>query len=262
MKVCDYCGKANEDAMLSCAGCGTALNATSDAPAKSSPKNQPQMLNARSATIIFLAYAAAQILGSFLFGVSSLAGLVLSFVFGGVTMILMALALIPKHLKDTSPTGAAWVLGSWETIAKGLAIGLIIGMGDEILPAVIKYHVAHKNLNPLHQMAFTPGLSQIIWVVMSIIIAPPLEEMLYRGIFYGGYRKSFGPVWAATLTSLLFIAIHLPYYIHLPPAIIGITAATLATLWCRLRWNAIGPAIAAHVGYNSVITFGVVYLTW
>jgi hypothetical protein len=135
-------------------------------------------------------------------------------------------------------------------------------MCDEALPMIIRHHAAHKNLNPLHQMAFTLGLQQIIWVVVSVVIAPPLEEMLFRGILYGGYRKSFGPVWAAISTTLLFVACHFPYYIHDLLAVIGITVATLATLWCRLRWNAIGPAIAVHVGYNFVIAFCVVYWTW
>jgi len=93
-------------------------------------------------------------------------------------------------------------------------------------------------------------------------MAPPLEEMLFRGVLYGGYRKSFGPVRAAVFTTLLFVALHFPYYIHFAPAIIGITGGALALLWCRLHWNAIGPAVAAHIGYNSIVAFTMIYWTW
>jgi membrane protease YdiL (CAAX protease family) len=284
MKICGYCGKANEDATLFCVECGTAFDVPNETrtPPVSTQKDPPGTLNAKIATIILIAYAAAQILCGCLIAViaSKMAaeqgihnlrqvnlishaldpvGLVLSFVLGGLVMVLMSLALIPKHLKDTSPNGAAWVAGRWEIVVKGLIIGLIIGVCNEALAMIIKHH---GNLNPLHWMAFTPGLPQIIWVLVTVLLAPPVEEMLFRGVLYGGYQKSFGPVWAAVFTTFLFVVIHFPYYIHFLPAIIGIVAATLATLRFRLRWNAIGPAIAVHVGYNFVLALSVVYWTW
>src|SRR5665213_621297 len=264
MKICDYCGKENEEAMSFCVGCGTVLNAPKDTPTILQPKNRPRILNARFATVIFLAYMVPQFFYGFLTGVTASnrlnpMGIIISLIIGGVAMIWMAFALIPKSIKDTSPIGAAWVLGEWKSIINGLIIGLIIGTFNEMLPLVAKHHTAHS---PFHQIAFTSGLPQMIWVLITVIMAPTLEEMLFRGILYGGYCKSFGSLRAAIFITLLFVAIHFPYYIHDLLAVFGIIAGALATLWCRLHWNAIGPAVAVHVGYNFIIAFSVIYWTW
>jgi hypothetical protein len=39
------------------------------------------------------------------------------------------------------------------------------------------------------------------------------------------------------------------------PALLGITTLALLALWMRLRSAAIGPAIAAHLGYNAAVAF-------
>ncbi len=269
MRICGYCGKANEDTRQFCAGCGTALEAPREDRAESQPtplsKSRPRMLNAGSATIILLAYLVSSILFEFLLPTNPSnisVGLVLDSLVGGFIMILVSSVLVPTHLKDISRTGAAWVLGRWEAIAKGLIIGLIIGMGDEILVMSVKYHAVYKGLKPIVQASLTPGFPQILWVLAAVLIAPPIEEMLFRGVLYGGFCKSFGPMWATTFTTFVFVAIHYPYYIYAPTNLIGIIIAALAALWCRLRWNAIGPAAATHFGYNSVLAVFVIYWTW
>lgn len=257
MKICDYCGKVNEEMMSFCAGCGTSLDVPEKNPSK---KNLPRTLNAKTATIIFLAYVFAQIFWGIF--TNNIIGMVLSLLFGGIVMVAASYILIPKYLKDTSPTGAAWVLGSWNAILKGLLIGLVIGACDQTFILIAKHYVAYKNLDPVNQMAFRRGWSQLIFVVMAVFLAPPLEEMLFRGIFYGGYRKSFGPIWAGIFTTFVFVAIHLPEYVDFPSNAIAITVAALAMLWCRLHWKAIGPAIAVHAGYNFVLATFVICWTW
>jgi membrane protease YdiL (CAAX protease family) len=74
--------------------------------------------------------------------------------------------------------------------------------------------------------------------------------MLFRGLLYGGYRRSFGPNWAAVLTTLLFFLPHAPRSVL---SAVGIAGMALMALWFRLRSAAIGPAVAAHMGYNSAM---------
>ena len=47
-----------------------------------------------------------------------------------------------------------------------------------------------------------------------------------------------------------------------PLAVFGITGLALVALWCRLRSNAIGPAIATHFAYNAVIVLAVLCFNW
>ncbi len=77
--------------------------------------------------------------------------------------------------------------------------------------------------------------------------------MLFRGLIYGGFRRSFGGVSAAVLCTSLFVLIHISEIKHYWPAAIGVTGMAVTMLWLRLRSSAIGPSIAAHVSYNLLI---------
>ena len=80
-----------------------------------------------------------------------------------------------------------------------------------------------------------------------------IEELLFRGVLYGGYRQSLGPRKAAVLVTLIFCLLHVPEVLHLPVAMLGIAGLALTALWMRLRASAIGPAIAVHFSYNGVL---------
>jgi membrane protease YdiL (CAAX protease family) len=84
------------------------------------------------------------------------------------------------------------------------------------------------------------------------VLGPIVEEMLFRGIIYGGYHRSLGPVVAAVLTIVLFVVPHAPNLVTFPLALVGIMGLALTTLWLRVRASAIGPAIAAHISYNVI----------
>jgi hypothetical protein len=115
--------------------------------------------------------------------------------------------------------------------------------------------------SPMITMATTPGLPQLVWVFTAVALAPPVEELLFRGILYGGYRKSLGPAAAAALTTFIFVLLHINELVHEPLATFVIGGLALLALWRRLRSNAIGPAIAVHVGYNTMIAIAVIFTT-
>jgi membrane protease YdiL (CAAX protease family) len=111
-------------------------------------------------------------------------------------------------------------------------------------------------------MASTPGVSQLVWIMLALVLAPPIEELLFRGVLYGGYRKSFGASTAAVLTTGIFVVLHLTETIHFPPATISVTGLAVAALWFRLRTAAIGPAVTVHFGYNLVAVIALLCSTW
>lgn len=288
MKTCDYCGKDNEDISTHCAGCGTVLEVPEDT---SERPRLPRTLDATNAAIIFLglfvgAVVAAMIAAMIATGVAAVAELPrshelrvslgvlvpLSTLFGGVVMIYLACKLVPNQIRDASPTGAAWIRGPWKAVGKGFAIGLILGLCTKYLSLLDRqygYYVFHRSLSPWNQMEFVPGWNGIALVVTSVTLAPVVEEMLFRGILYGGFRKSFGREWAAFQVTGLFVILHFLYlilhfqnYMYLPLSAISITAVAVATLWCRLRWGVIGPAIALHAGYNSMVALAAVHWPW
>jgi membrane protease YdiL (CAAX protease family) len=221
--------------------------------------NSSRTLNARSAAIIFAAYYIAQmLLCALLYAIGGdRLGPLADFLFpivGFVVMVSVARVFIPEDLRKAGPTGSAWAFGGWNGVIKSLVIGSFLGLGSLLFFKMYHPYSIHtlQKIEPIYSMVITPGVQQAAAIAASVFLAPVSEEMMFRGVLYGGCRRSLGPLSAATITTGIFVAIHFPYYIYAPLGIIPIIVTSLAFLWCRLKWNAIGPAIAAHAGCNLV----------
>ena len=124
----------------------------------------------------------------------------LGFIGGGLVMISISWALAAKALGDTSEVGAAWTVGDWKGIVKGLGLGVFVASIYLFAAIILHPHGNQGSVGPLTKISMTKGLPQILWIIMALFLAPPLEEMLFRGVLYGGYRKSLGATPAAWLT--------------------------------------------------------------
>lgn len=222
--------------------------------------DRSQTLSAGPATVILVAYFIPAIFLGFMLGMVGggpfvpFMGCLLQIV-GCAVIVFLGFALIPRDLTNTGPTGAAWVAGGSDGIMKGLVLGAFLGLGPLLLDQVYHPHPVHEQhmTEPIYHMLIHPGIQQLAAIISLMVLAPVPEELIFRGVLYGGYRKSFGPLCAAFVTTVLFVAIHFPYYIYAPVHVLPYVVVSLALLWCRLKWSAIGPAIAAHAGYNLIV---------
>ncbi len=97
----------------------------------------------------------------------------------------------------------------------------------------------------------------IIWIaVLAIIIAPLIEEIMFRGVLYRWLRGRLSPTFAILLSSTIFAAVHPQGLIGLVPlSFIGCLAATLR------EWRqSLIASMALHACFNSatlimIITF-------
>jgi membrane protease YdiL (CAAX protease family) len=176
---------------------------------------------------------------------------------GGVAMVLASRRLVPGNLHDGSPTGGGWAIGCSKDSIYGVVTGLLVGLCYVVI-ALSYEHAAGQAAPGASESRFAATLlPQALSAFTAVVLAPLLEEPLFRGLLYGGYRRSFGPVWAAVLTTVLFCAFHVWQMVQFPPAIPGVVASALAALWFRLHSSAIGPAIAVHGAYNTAIVVAI-----
>jgi len=83
-------------------------------------------------------------------------------------------------------------------------------------------------------------------VLAVCVVAPLLEEMLFRGIVLRGFLQRY-PRWQAIfLSALLFGAAHMNIYQFVVGAIMGTVLA-----WLYERTRSLIPCIALHAAYNS-----------
>src|ERR1051326_5013545 len=178
-------------------------------------------------------------------------------------MFIVTLRLAGRQIMETCPTGGAWVLGDRVWIARGIGLGVAVGLVFLgiwwIASKTFAFEGVHGPPGALSDMSTRIGVEQCTWIVLALLVAPPVEEMLLRGAVYGGFRRSFGPLWAALLTTGTFVLLHIDEVMHFPLTVSGMVGMSAAALLSRTRSSAIGPAIGAHFGYNAVIVFMVTY---
>lgn len=88
--------------------------------------------------------------------------------------------------------------------------------------------------------------AEVFWLLIaSVVAAPVVEEVVFRGLLFPSLRKRW-PFWAAALVSaVLFAAVHLT--LILVPAL---TVLGLALAWLKERYDSVYPAIVLH-GLNN-----------
>lgn len=89
--------------------------------------------------------------------------------------------------------------------------------------------------------------SRLLLAFMAVIVAPLVEEMVFRGLLYRIFRGYFGKIPAMFFTSVLFAAIHgnLPMFLPLTLLACALAAGVEAT-------GSLMVSIAMHATFNAL----------
>lgn len=142
--------------------------------------------------------------------------------------------------------GAAGLIGTglagYSVFLTGLAIfALILGslLGDAMPLA--------QTIEEVIGAAETPG-EIAIYFVLVCILAPIVEELIFRGYIYGGLRRLMPVRHAILIGAALFAAVHLSAEAFL---MIGLIGAMLCYLYERTR--SLLPGMVAHGVHNGLV---------
>ena len=83
--------------------------------------------------------------------------------------------------------------------------------------------------------------------IALVVLAPVLEEIIFRGFLYGRLRENYGVIVSSLVTSLAFGLAHMQVNV-------GIVVFVLSLFMCYLieRFNSIWPTILLHVLKNGL----------
>jgi len=115
----------------------------------------------------------------------------------------------------------------------------------------------------LYQHGLTPSdtdvyaklLGQATWytlilnLVLAGILAPLVEETLFRGVIFGSLQAYFGKWTSAVLSAAVFSALHFQAYGFFPRFVLGMVLAYL-----YIKYKSLYPAIALHALNNIIAT--------
>jgi uncharacterized protein len=89
-----------------------------------------------------------------------------------------------------------------------------------------------------------------VWggILRIVIIAPIVEELIFRGVIMSGFSRIYHPVFAIFFSALLFALFHLNPW-QFPAAF----ALGLILGWIRMRTGSVLACIAGHATHNGLI---------
>jgi uncharacterized protein len=97
-----------------------------------------------------------------------------------------------------------------------------------------------------------------VWggILRIVIIAPIVEELIFRGAIMSGFSRIYHPVFAIFFSALLFALFHLNPW-QFPAAF----ALGLILGWIRIRTGSVLACIAGHAIHNGLVFLSVFYYT-
>jgi hypothetical protein len=101
-----------------------------------------------------------------------------------------------------------------------------------------------ESYQSLFEELFKPTISAFL---TAVVIAPVLEEMIFRGIILEGFLKNYSPLKSILLASLLFGLAHLNIWQFIGAFLIGVFIS-----WIYWKTKSLGLAVGIHITNNLV----------
>ncbi len=135
-----------------------------------------------------------------------------------------------------------WAAGGVYLI-QAIVILIIFALIDRFVPGINTQE---------QQSVFDFGAQGLGWWVSfaaAVVVAPGLEEIVFRGIIFAGFASRWHPVLAAAVSSLAFAFLHGQVNVAIYTFLLG-----LALCWLYQKSGSIWPGIVLHFA-NNLIAF-------
>ncbi len=140
-------------------------------------------------------------------------------------------------MRATAATVVPWVLLLVPALV--LVISILIDIETQAYPLSDSERALFDRL----------GAGDLATTLVGCVIAPVVEEMLFRGIVLRGFLHRYGRAQAIWGSAALFGVAHLNIYQFVAALLIGALSG-----WLYERGRSLVPCIALHAGYNTALT--------
>lgn len=149
----------------------------------------------------------------------------------------------------------------WKALGVGLGMGLVVVpltllvMNFVSLPLVKLIQAAPEKQTVVTVIEKTVEPSKRVWFALAaVLLAPAVEETIFRGIMYPYLKQRVGALAAVSVTSLIFAAIHMNLVIFIPLVFLGFVLT-----WLYERTDSLLTPILTHAVFNAANFFMLVY---
>jgi len=142
--------------------------------------------------------------------------------------------------------------GKSDWFVAALFLGPLILFGASIMMAAIsEFEAGWQWADEDYAETLDPTFMPLSLIVYAVLVAPVVEEVIYRGIGLGALMsQGVGAGLAVVLSSVAFTLVHLQYS---PAGMAAVFLAALGFGWLRLASGSVGVAIVAHMSANGTM---------
>lgn len=112
--------------------------------------------------------------------------------------------------------------------------------------------------NQLIRILKSSRTAVFIVAFMATFTAPLVEEVIYRGVLYSAFQRTFGVSAAVVAVTLLFSLVHVPQYYESPSTILLLTILSLILTLMRVYSDNLLPCIIFHTLINGIQSVGLI----
>ncbi|MDP4128427.1 MAG: type II CAAX endopeptidase family protein [Bacillota bacterium] len=136
----------------------------------------------------------------------------------------------------------------WSKVLQVYSLTWVLNIGYALF---LYYH----GLTPPSTDVYTKLLGQTTWYTLILnlllagVLAPLVEETLFRGVIFGSLQAYFGKWTAAIISAAIFSGLHLQAYGFIPRFILGI-----ALVYLYDKYKSLYPSVGLHALNNTIAT--------
>lgn len=137
-------------------------------------------------------------------------------------------------------------------ILAGFFLSVIVSLGSTLLPA-------KKDL-PI-QSLFQDRQATLLFMLIAVLLAPVVEETIFRGYIYPVIGRSFGKVWGIVATGVLFGLLHAEQLWGGWGQIALLIFVGIVLTFARALSRSVVAGFVIHTSYNSIQVIGLLIAT-
>jgi membrane protease YdiL (CAAX protease family) len=137
-------------------------------------------------------------------------------------------------------------------ILSGFFLSIIVSLGSSLFPP-------QKNL-PIETL-FQDRYATVLFMSVAVLLAPLVEETIFRGYIYPVVARSFGKVWGILATGTLFGLLHASQLWGGWSQIALLVFVGVVLTFARAVSRTVATSFVIHTSYNSVQVIGLLVAT-
>jgi hypothetical protein len=171
--------------------------------------------------------------------------LALQTVFYGLMLAFIYFLVVVDHRQPF------WSTLRWRRMTPGKTLGYLVGgvlltTAIALLPPLLP----DANQFPLENLFSSRAAAYAIGA-FAILVAPLMEEMIFRGLLFGIFESQVSLRFAILVTAILFGGLHVPEYWGAWNHMLLIFLVGLVFSLARGMSGSLAPSVFLHVGYNG-----------